>query len=108
MNDLLGLLASHGELPEGFDPVTAGFRVGPTSHPTLVYQPNGAILTIYSDEPLAPSIRMPGAAVAPPPPTAGPTRPRWLRATLRISRDYVLKWHVERFVDGPGEQWVSR
>ena len=107
LNELLGLLDSYGELPAGFNAMTAMHRRGPTEGPALRYHEHGATLTVYADEPLPPSTHAPGAPVPPNLPR-GPSVPRWLRATLQVPADYELSWTVERLADPAANRWEPR
>ena len=107
LNELLGLLDAHGELPAGFDFLTAMNRRGPTEGPALRYHDGGATLTVYADEPLPPSTHAPGAPMPANMPR-GASVPRWLRATLQIPASYELSWTVERFVGAPADRWEPR
>ncbi|MDB4967161.1 MAG: hypothetical protein JWN44_2850 [Myxococcales bacterium] len=106
-DELLALVAAHGELPSGFEYSSASLFRGPVTGPALEYLDGAGRLVIYRDEAAASSTRTPGAPMPPPGPRgAGPTRPRWLRATLTVPPDYELRWTVERYVENSNDSWT--
>ena len=107
---LLGLLANYGELPTGFDSFDALYCRGLRDEaPSLHYDDDGgATLIVFADDPLPASKPPPPGAPTPTTPTVGPSPPRLLRATMRVSHDYQLSWTVERLVEASTNRWSPR